>query len=486
MNRYQVVLYSCMLVLFVWYITLSPPPRPKRPPPPVEFQHPSVGLREGGGVTMRVFEPKMNSQTPWRARPPEALYGTTFSLQKTGNIVSGRERSAMAWGSKERISGSGISWTRLRIYSAAQYPAVMQAYSAGYLEGFLTWPEISSFATNSYEKIMSAVMEKGNHTLAIIEDKWQSLSNSCNRSLDTTECLVWWQVRGLGDGYGSVEQAPHIDLLSILFMNSYEDLMHLSGTGQWTNDVHSIFMKKTESDVLASFLSSSITDSKSSTRLAKTYKLPYTGADFEFTCLSYAGIISSPDSFYATSNNLFIFRMPPEIFFDLAPPENGVSTHSRLSLLRTLPALWLSHSLSEWASLYIPSDEDLIPPAKWIVLDYNDIDNPIVGVVDEQWRESVFSTLTTSLRAGIYFHVHPHSLSHHPLEVPEAFSDSSTLEELEGKAQEIVEILVQNEGTPALDFLLLSGKPREYRDRAVMVSACRNVTSTNVLTWKPF
>eukprot|EP01088_Endostelium_zonatum_P015714 TRINITY_DN397_c0_g1_i1.p1 TRINITY_DN397_c0_g1~~TRINITY_DN397_c0_g1_i1.p1 ORF type:complete len:560 (-),score=127.86 TRINITY_DN397_c0_g1_i1:24-1652(-) len=319
-----------------------------------------------------------------------AGYHTVYFNPSNGNysVQNGMDReNGVAWAEySNEVNQTG--WGRFNLESSELYQDAVQAYGAGYLEGYVTYEVIWYSWYNTYVNSF-----KGSMSPPEVLKKWFT-SNiawvSANANILKKRDPYWAQVelllqqlRGLVAGYNAAQpvQSRHMDLVDMMILNSAGDLetiQNVVGTSNSDEDL-SIFgshcssiVKLTDdlSDLFAGH--TTWTTYWNMLRTFKRYELRFReNIPVAFTSLfsSYPACLSSIDDFYQLSSGLVVIETTNGCFNTTLRDEH-VHPHSVLSWMRIVVANRLATSGQSWIDFFSRHNSGTYNN-QWILVDYS-------------------------------------------------------------------------------------------------------------------
>ncbi|XP_069702863.1 putative phospholipase B-like lamina ancestor isoform X1 [Periplaneta americana] len=346
---------------------------------------------------------------------------------------------------KQEIDATG--WAVLEVETRSEYPDWVQAYSAGLLEGSLTWQLIYWHWQNTVENVCQDRQEFCQHVYSFIEENSELVKGIAERRGDRDPFwhqvqLFYIQLDGLETGwrYGVKRSRQDIEIseLDFLWMNMVSDLADMER--QFSTPINgtqpslmfsaaasfaSAFVKyhKESGELYAVHNSGGLYQSM--LRVLKRYQLGYHHTSDPnsklvqgqvITFSSYPGVIHSQDDFYLVMGEGEFGKKPHQ----LAVLGTAFSNHSRTSVLnaepteqvligpRVMAANRLARDGRFWGR-YLARADSGTGSKQWLVVNYGQItestsaDKGLLWVVEQTFGLTHSVDQTNALqRTGIW------------------------------------------------------------------------------------
>ena len=283
--------------------------------------------------------------------------------------------AAVACGSYTDMNATTSGFGQLSIITSAAFPDAIQMFGAGYLEGVLTAPRISSHATNVLAWVSSqftgGVVSPQVAAFFAAQDEWSRQQVATNKStLWTAFAGIQSQHDGLIQGYGSTSEAP-LTVLQFQMLAAIGDLLDLipalnpgaPGDPDWSAMNDTELMTRVRHTTHCSALVKLLPDFSdlyfshvswfiysSTTRIFKHYSfnLALPGAvGNQMSFSSYPAYLSSLDDYYTIfSSGLVVLETTNNVFdkdlYKLVVPQSLFAWHRVrvASLLAPTPTAW--------------------------------------------------------------------------------------------------------------------------------------------------
>ena len=281
----------------------------------------------------------------------------------------------------EKINEEGFTY--LSLESGGNFTDELKAYSAGYLEGFLTYTQINqSFVNQNIRdyvptgQIKDFIVENYNYIV-------DNVDKNQNETYWYQTGLLMYQIKGMEDGFLALQPkvSRDIDPMGIFWMYNWDlteltdlQLKYARGKSVLGSGSCSAMIKYTGDDLIASHVTWS--EYETMLRTLKKYKLPFKmNADSsevipgsEILESSYPGIVHSVDDYYVTNQKLVVIETTNDIqndtLYDYIVALGSVPYFLRINLANRL-----SQSGAEW-SKYFSSYNSGTYNNQWMVVDY--------------------------------------------------------------------------------------------------------------------
>ena len=280
-----------------------------------------------------------------------------------------------------KIEKEGFSY--LTVTSDPGYKDAQQAYSAGYLEGFLTQNLMNfTFYNTGWESLSLSDDVKG-----FLTDNYNYISSNANSKQDESYWYQVWlmlhQIKGIEDGFlGNKEKvSADIDPLGLIWTVNWmtAELWDVQQKFMYGGEVFgsgscSALVKNLGDDIVVSHVTWG--DYNMMLRVVKKYILPYRiSQNFGGTVpgstileTSYPGVIHSIDDFYITSQNLVVLETTNGIY-NRSLFANIEAQGSVPYFIRIMVANKLSSSGDTWVDLFSKFNSGTYNN-QWMVVDY--------------------------------------------------------------------------------------------------------------------
>ena len=317
----------------------------------------------------------------------------------------------------DKIQEEGFSY--LTVTTDAEYQDADQAYSAGYLEAFLTKHLINMTFYNN-----------GMESLTLSDDVKEFLTKNYNYLESNTETkkdesywyqvwLLLHQIKGLEDGFlGKPEKvSADIDPLGLFWTFNWKsgelwdvEQKFMYGVQVFGSGSCSALIKNLGHDIVVSHATWG--DYNWLLRVVKKYELPYRVSQaFEGTVpgstvleTSYPGVIHSIDDFYITNQNLVITETTNEIF-NRSLFANIEAQGSVPYFIRIVVANKLSNSGQSWVNFFSKFNSGTYNN-QWMVVDYKkftqflEVDAGTLWVLEQMPGFVVSKDMSRALQTG--------------------------------------------------------------------------------------
>ena len=280
-----------------------------------------------------------------------------------------------------KIEEEGFAY--LTLTSNPDYPDSVQAYCAGYLEGFMTYKQINqTFINQNVENVKPTgdvkdfIVDNFNYVNKMIEENstttyWYQIS------------LLVYQIKGMEDGYLGLpaKVSRTIDPIGLFWIYNWLwteltdiQLKYARGTSTLGSGSCSAMIRYTGDDLIASHVT--WTEYSSMLRTMKKYNLKFkknptsndTIPGFEILESSYPGIVHSVDDYYVTSEKLVVIETTNSIqndtLYDYIVPNGAVPYFLRVALANRL-----SESGLDWTNYFAMYNSGTYNN-QWMVVDY--------------------------------------------------------------------------------------------------------------------
>lgn len=320
-------------------------------------------------------------------------------------------------------------WGKLNITTNKSYPNKIQAYGAGFLEGWITHQEIYEHWFNQRESDWESqdLPENVQDFLTKQDAFIQSIEKGIQDLYSSTVLNTYYQFLGMIDGYNKNTTNRELSLLDFHVINSSGDLTEV----KYYKAKKPEFSKMTDKEIIMYLAKNSHCSSLikinpdftdlwfghntwtaylTGTRLLKTYELNFNdnGADTAnvVSFSSYPGSLSSIDDFYITSKDLVVMEttnpLLKEDLFDLLDPNTLLTWH------RTIVANRLSKGSQEWTDNFKKNNSGTYNN-QFIILDLNKVDivNKVVSdqallIIEQIPGYTEVNDVTKYLKAGFW------------------------------------------------------------------------------------
>jgi hypothetical protein len=265
-------------------------------------------------------------------------------------------------------------WAKLNITTSHKFTDASQAYSAGYLEGALTYQRISNWISNNGPFTPPGyVVEFLNNNLLWMEFLFKQLPND---PIAQQTYYMLQQLKGLADGYNSKTSGKqNLTTMDFLYLNAQGDISDLQaglpngtmrGAHKPDTDGCSGLVRFSPTDLYVA--QTAWTEFGAMMRILKTYQLDYSNVNATTVSFSsYPGQLWSGDDFYITSAGLAVIETTSGIF-NMSLYDN-LSEDSILTWIRVMVANRLAGSASDWAEIFATYNSGTYTN-QWIVVDY--------------------------------------------------------------------------------------------------------------------
>ena len=282
----------------------------------------------------------------------------------------------------DKLQENGLTY--LSVISNPAYQDTLQAYSAGYLEGYLTKDLINSTMYN-----LQTEVDAGRDVRQFIDENYEYLKKNANSRIKDTYWyqvrLLLFQIKGLEDAFAS--RVPvlsnDVDKLNSIWMLHWRapeiNDVHRKFDSNFSGDLFmsascTALIKNVDNDLIVAH--STWSDYNMMLRIIKKYVLPFRISHLHRSVIpgsivlqsSYPGVLHSVDDYYVTNQHLVITETTNKVYnhrhFKSIQPHNSVPY-----FLRVLVANRLSPSGKDWARTFSKLNSGTYNN-QWMIVDY--------------------------------------------------------------------------------------------------------------------
>ena len=274
-------------------------------------------------------------------------------------------------------------FTYLTLTSNPDYPDSVQAYSAGYLEGFMTYKQINQSFINQYVEDIIPTGDVKNFLVDNFNYVMKMIEKNLNDTYWYQAGLLVYQIKGMEDGYLGLpaKVSQTIDPMGLFWIYNWYlteltdiQMKYARGKSTMGSGSCSAMIRYTGDDLFAAHVTWS--DYSTMLRTLKKYNLKFkmnpTSNDkipgHEILESSYPGIVHSVDDYYVTNEKLVIIETTNDIqndtLYNFIVPNGSVPYFLRVSLANRL-----SKSGLDWTKYFAMYNSGTYNN-QWMVVDY--------------------------------------------------------------------------------------------------------------------
>ncbi|EGG23772.1 phospholipase B [Cavenderia fasciculata] len=345
---------------------------------------------------------------------------TVFSDSANGyRVVNGNQTGGIAtaiYSNQMETTG----WGYLSVETSSNFPDLVQASAAGYLEGYITSDMIYqnwyNMYVNEYKSFISDAVV--NWVSSNIKYMVQEIQNNPNDPFWVNVNLIYTQTLSLVQGYQAANQDPNQDLqlIEFMLMNMDGDMIDLAPA---LNISFTNFLRKTGHCSSLVKLSDDLTDLYSGhttwssyyemVRMFKIYTFSFSdaaeAASRTTMFSSYPASLSSIDDFYLLDTRIVVMETTNGLMNNNLYPL--ITTSSVLSWIRVVIANRMATDGNTWCQVFSIQNSGTYNN-QWIVVDYNrfqpgyDVKDGMVYILEQIPEYIEYDDVTNLVRTGYW------------------------------------------------------------------------------------